>query len=46
LYARAVQRFGRVSTMIERDDDIPPLSNLLLELEMARDIAEPITSGL
>lgn len=42
LYERAVQRFGRVSTMIERDDDIPPLSTLLLELDQARNIAEPI----
>jgi uncharacterized protein (UPF0276 family) len=42
LYECAVQRFGRISTMIERDDDIPPLSSLLLELEQARSIAEPI----
>ncbi len=40
LYAAAVQKFGRVSTMIERDDHIPPLSELLLELERVRDIAE------
>ena len=42
LYRRAVQRFGRVSTMIERDDDIPPLSTLIQELDHARSIAEPI----
>ena len=42
LYERAVQRFGRVSTMIERDDNIPPLATLLQELEQARNIAEPI----
>ncbi|MGA8260500.1 MAG: DUF692 domain-containing protein [Arenicellales bacterium] len=42
LYAQAVRRFGRVSTMIERDADIPPLSDLLVELECARRIAEPI----
>lgn len=42
LYERAVQRFGRVSTMIERDDNIPPLSTLLQELDHARSIAEPI----
>ena len=42
LYERAVQRFGRVSTMIERDDNIPPLATLLQELDQARDIAEPI----
>jgi len=40
LYARAVQRFGRVSTMIERDDNIPPLSELLAELDQVRTIAE------
>ena len=40
LYAAAVQKFGRVSTMIERDDNIPPLPELLAELEQVRDIAE------
>lgn len=40
LYAAAVQRFGRVSTMIERDDNIPPLEELLDELDHVRRIAE------
>jgi len=40
LYAAAVQHFGRVSTMIERDDHIPPLPELLDELEEIRRIAE------
>lgn len=40
LYAAAVRRFGYVSTMIERDDNIPPLFELLDELEQARRIAE------
>ena len=40
LYAAAVQHFGRVSTMIERDDHIPPLPELLNELEQVRRIAE------
>jgi len=40
LYAAAVQQFGRVSTMIERDDYIPPLSELLAELDQLRHIAE------
>ena len=40
LYAAAVQRFGRVTTMIERDDRIPPLSDLLDELAQVRRIAE------
>jgi uncharacterized protein len=38
LYAAALQRFGPVSTMIERDDHIPPLTELLVELQQARDI--------
>jgi len=39
LYAQAVRRFGRVSTMIERDDNIPPLAELVAELDHARRIA-------
>ena len=39
LYAYALSRFGAVSTMIERDDQIPPLVELLQELQIARDIA-------
>jgi uncharacterized protein (UPF0276 family) len=42
LYGEAVRRFGPVSTMIERDDNIPPLAELLAELERVRSIAEPI----
>jgi len=36
LYAQAVRRFGAVPTMIERDDNIPPLADLLAELDQAR----------
>ena len=36
LYQRAVQRFGPCATMIERDDAIPPLAELLIELDLAR----------
>ena len=39
LYAEAVARLGPVSTMIERDDDIPPLEVLLAELAQARSLA-------
>lgn len=39
LYAEAVARFGEVATMIERDADIPPLADLLDELEQARRVA-------
>ncbi len=38
LYANAVMRFGSVATMIERDDAIPPLSELLCELDVARQV--------
>lgn len=36
LYAQACARFGSVATMIERDDRIPPLPELLAELDRAR----------
>jgi len=39
LYAEAVRRFPGVATMIERDDNIPPLAELLAELDQARQIA-------
>ncbi len=43
LYAIALQHFGAVSTMIERDDNIPPLAELLAEVDHARAIAKQIT---
>lgn len=42
LYARALERFGPTATMIERDDQIPPLDELLAELAQARRLAEPV----
>lgn len=39
LYDAACRRFGPVATMIERDDNIPPLDALLTELDMARAVA-------
>jgi uncharacterized protein (UPF0276 family) len=39
LYAEAVALFGAVPTMIERDDDIPPLGELVAELDVARAVA-------
>jgi hypothetical protein len=39
LYRQAVQRFGDVPTMIERDDRIPELPELVAELDIARRIA-------
>ena len=42
LYAAAVKHYGRVSTMIERDDHIPPLNELLSELDQVRQISEDV----
>lgn len=39
LFERAVRRFGPVSTMIERDDHIPPFAELVAELNQAKRIA-------
>ena len=39
LYQAALRRFGQVATMIERDDHIPPLAELVTELDQARRIA-------
>ncbi|MGO4466825.1 multinuclear nonheme iron-dependent oxidase, partial [Pseudoduganella sp. RAF53_2] len=36
LYSEAAARFPYAATMIERDDNIPPLSELLAELDIAR----------
>ncbi|WP_428027521.1 DUF692 domain-containing protein [Altererythrobacter sp.] len=40
LYGRAMARLGPVATMIERDDKIPPLPELMDELELARKVAK------
>ena len=42
LYGKALSTFGPVSTMIERDDNIPPLADLVTELNRARAIAEQV----
>ena len=42
LYRTAVAHFGPVSTMIERDDNIPPLAELVDELNHARGIATEV----
>ena len=39
LYRAALERFGDVPAMIERDDDIPELPELIAELQVARAIA-------
>ena len=40
IYRQALMHFGYVPTMIERDDKIPPLPELLAELDIARAIAQ------
>ncbi len=40
LYEETLKRVGFVSTMIERDDHIPPLADVLLELDQAKKIAK------
>jgi uncharacterized protein (UPF0276 family) len=45
LYAEAIRRFGPVATMIERDDRIPPLSELESELDRARAVASQALKG-
>ncbi|HEX2796555.1 MAG TPA: DUF692 domain-containing protein [Immundisolibacter sp.] len=39
LYAQAAQRFATAATLLERDDAIPPLPELIAELDRARAIA-------
>ena len=43
LYTQACKKFGPVPTMIERDDHIPPLEELLVELNRARKIASDVS---
>jgi len=39
LYAHAIALLGPVAVMIERDDELPPLAELLQELSTARALA-------
>ena len=45
LYRRAVERFGPVATLIERDDHIPPLSELVAESRRAAAIAAEVMAN-
>lgn len=45
LYKKTLEITGPVSTMIERDDNIPPLEVLIQELNKARLIAKPFISN-
>lgn len=42
LYQDAVKHFGNVSTMIERDDNIPPFPELMTELMHAKSLYEQL----
>jgi uncharacterized protein len=42
LYERALKKFGPLTTMIERDDNIPPLAELVEELNRARSISSAV----
>lgn len=42
LYAKALERFGPVATLIERDDNLPPFAELLEELSEARSLGRRI----
>lgn len=44
LYRTAISYFGKVSTMIERDDNIPDLAELVTELGHARHIMDNVLS--
>jgi uncharacterized protein (UPF0276 family) len=39
LYRHAIERLGWIPTMIERDDNIPPLAELLAELDQVKAVA-------
>ena len=42
LYASALKRLGPISTMIERDDNIPALSELMVEINRAKNTAASV----
>ena len=44
LYEKTLKHFGPVSTMIERDDHMPPFEELLAELHQARSIGQSVLS--
>jgi uncharacterized protein (UPF0276 family) len=45
LYRAALKHFGPVSAIIERDDHIPPLAELVDELNQARAVAADVMGG-
>jgi uncharacterized protein (UPF0276 family) len=45
LYEAACHHLGATATMIERDDNIPPLAELLIEVDQARQICDAATQA-
>lgn len=45
LYEYVLQRLGPIPTLIEWDTDVPPLSTLLDEVQLARDVQKHSTPG-
>jgi uncharacterized protein (UPF0276 family) len=45
LYRASLEHFGETSTMIERDDKIPPFEEVLAELNFARDISNQLKNS-
>jgi uncharacterized protein (UPF0276 family) len=45
LYVEALKRFGKISTLIERDDHFPPLAELLNELQRAKNLVRDTTAN-
>ena len=45
LYAAALRHCGPVATMIERDDNIPPLAELVAELDQARAVSAQVLAA-
>jgi uncharacterized protein (UPF0276 family) len=46
LYRQAVQRFGRVTTLVEWDDQIPPFDEVLAESKKAAAIEREVLDGI
>jgi hypothetical protein len=44
LYRHAVRRFGARATLLERDEDIPPLDELVAEARRAAELAAAVTA--
>lgn len=42
LYTATIQLLGKISTMVERDDNMPPLTELLAEINHAKHITEQL----